>query len=133
MSVGQSAGPFIPQATQADPLEGLAGIVSGVEWRFVVSPKAVLRGDGDVFEHREVGKYAGNLKSIGDSPAHPLVDGQRGDVAAAKFHGAAVGRYAPAQQANEGGFPGAVGADDGADFTLPQIKIHFPHRPNAAE
>ena len=107
VAVCQRSGDLPGAVAEADALEMAHGFSS-----------AVLMGrEGDILGGAEIGVDAGDLERIGDAQSHAFECGKVGDVCTFKEDGAGAWRYAAGDETDESGLAGAIGADDGADFT----------------
>ena len=77
---------------------------------------ARLGGDAHVLQHGGAGQDVGDLVRAGDALARDACGRQPGDVLAVEEDPARGGPEHAGQAVEEGGLPGAVGPDDGADL-----------------
>ena len=80
-----------------------------------------------MFEHRQV------LEGPTDADGGQAVCRHAGDVAAIEMHGAAAGLDDAADHVEGGRLAGPVGADQGIDFTAPNVKTDTGNGFDAAE
>ena len=78
---------------------------------------AGLDAERDILDHREIGEDAGDLERPRQAEAGARMGRQGRDVAAGEADLPGIGAQASADLVDQGGLAGAVGADDGVDFT----------------
>src|SRR5690606_34972831 len=81
----------------------------------------------DVLENGHIRQDARDLEGAADTEPHPLMSGERGDVAAVVANAALLGAHFAGHYPEQGGLASAVRADDRKGFLLPNLK------PNAFE
>ncbi len=87
----------------------------------------------DVLADRHGMKRLGDLKSAADAPAKPLLRGGEGDGLALEQDDAAIRPELPADHVEDGGFAGAVGADQRDHLAALHGKADLARRDDAAE
>ena len=94
---------------------------------------ARVRGDPDVFLHRQPVEHALDLQSARDAETADLMRLEAVDVASCEEHAAVVGGEKPADQVEQGRFTGAVRADDRVQPPRRQRQADVVHGDQAAE
>ncbi|MNS70458.1 hypothetical protein D3C72_1038010 [compost metagenome] len=79
-------------------------------------------GQGDVLQQSELGVKLADLESPRQSQARPLPGRHACDVLAVELNLALVGENLAGNLRDQGGLAGAVGADDGVQFSFEQFK-----------
>ena len=87
----------------------------------------------DIVQDGQTRKDAEVLKGPGDSQPGHLVGGQPGDINAFEADGPGVGADDPGEAVDEGGFAGAVGADERSDLPRRDAERHVSQGRQAAE
>ena len=85
------------------------------------------------FSHAQRWKNAGDLKSAADSTAHDSWSGKSGNVLAIKEDAPAIRPQCSANEIEEAGFAGAVGADDGRQRSRRKMQADLAYRADAAK
>jgi hypothetical protein len=80
-------------------------------------------GAAQVLEHREVVEDVGDLEAARQALAVDLEGLEADDVLALEFDAAFGGRQARADQVEQRGFAGAVGADDGVALAAMDVEV----------
>jgi hypothetical protein len=86
-----------------------------------------------VLAHRHVGEEANRLEGARDASAHDGVRTQADERAALEDDGAAVGGHEARHHVEEGGLPGAVGADESHDAPTGHHEVDVVQRDHPAE
>jgi hypothetical protein len=80
------------------------------------------RGDGDIFQHGEIGKRPDDLMRANQARRHHPIGAERADAALAQMHLSRARGHGARDDAEEGGFAGAVRADDAENLSLSQLE-----------
>ncbi|MCY1434300.1 hypothetical protein D9M71_503580 [compost metagenome] len=138
-AVGQFDGLARGEALQVDFFQQLHGaLVEPVEAAGRLpeverGAQRTLQGHAHVLQHAHVAEHGGYLERAHQALAGDLVGRQRADGLALVQHFAAGGRQEAGQQIEEGGFAGAIGADQGMDMPLLHLEIDRVHGGEAIE
>src|SRR5690606_11595021 len=89
--------------------------------------------DADVFESAHAAEHIGDLKRQGQTATADLFRFQTADALAAQIDLPAAGAVLSGDQIEQGGFAGAIGADQGVAFALFNSEVHAAHDFQAAE
>ncbi len=92
-----------------------------------------VAGDADVIEDGERTEEADVLKGAGDAELDDFVDAEAGDGAAVEGNGSLGGLVNAGNEIEDGGFAGAVGADEAAEFVFADGEIDGVDSGEAAE
>ena len=92
-----------------------------------------LSRQANIFQHGQVGKDIGDLEGAPNAQVGHAVERQVGDIRPLKEHLSAGGRRTPAEQIEEGGFSGAVGADDGMQAEFLDLDTDIVHGHQSAK
>jgi hypothetical protein len=92
-----------------------------------------LDGDGDGLVHRQGGEQPGVLERAAQPPAGARRGAPAGHVLAGQLDLAPGGGQRAAEQVEQGGLPGTVGADHTDDLALADVERHAVDGVDAAE
>ena len=92
-----------------------------------------LRRERDIVARREVRQQTGDLERTRQAEPATLIGRQPGDVAAGEMNGAGIRHQLPGQLADQRGLAGAVGTDDGMQFTGSDVERQIVGCLDAAE
>ena len=81
-----------------------------------------LGGERDIVGSRKIRQQAGDLERARQAEPAALIGRQPRDLAAGEVNGAGIRHQLPGQLADQRGFAGAVGTDDGVQFAGSDIE-----------
>ncbi len=113
-----SLGRVVLEHFQAHEIQPAQRIGSGVVLREDGLALAEERPQHHVFHHGHLLERARDLERPGDPGVADLVGGEMGDLLAEKLDLPGRGLVDPGDDVEEGRLPGAVGADEAAEFAL---------------